>query len=127
MKRLAFLVVSVLWFAVTAAQAQQQGPSFGCLHNGNCGQKGNTPNAGPRDYWQNWVCQGCHVGPPVNYAPSPVERSLVSVPPRFWSMHADAARDGETRARIAQHRLLPTSRIPAPFQNLIAQRPPPPR
>ena len=126
MTRIALFVVLMLSFAATAAQAQQQGPSLGCLANGNCGHKGNTPNSGPRDYWQNWICQGCHLGPVVNYAPSPTERALLSVPARFWVMHADAERDGETRARITQHRLLPTSRMPPPFQTLMAQRPPPP-
>jgi hypothetical protein len=126
MTRIAVIVALTFGIAAAAAQAQQQGAGFGCLGNGNCGQKGNTPSAGPRDYWQNWICQGCHVGPPVAYVLSPPERALMNVPARFWSMHADAMRDGETRARISQHRLLPASRMPPAFQNLMVQRPPPP-
>ena len=124
MMRFAGIVVLALGLVAGAAQAQQQQPGFGCLANANCGQKGNTPSAGPRDYWQNWICQGCHLGPPVNYAPSPPERALMNVPARFWVMHADAMRDGETRARAGQHRLLPTSRMAPTFQGLMAQRPP---
>jgi hypothetical protein len=117
-------VVAALMLGLVASAVEAQQPNFGCLANANCGQKGNTPNAGPRDYWQNWICQGCHLGPPVNYVQSPPERALMGVPARFWAMHGDAVREGETRARASQHRLLPTSRMPPAFQALMAQRPP---
>jgi len=123
MRRFAWLAAPVLVAAVAAAALAQQQPNFGCLANANCGQKGPSPNAGPRDYWQNWICAGCHLGPPTSYAPSPPERALLAVPARFWVMHAEAARDGETRARVGQHRRLPVNRMPPVFQRLMAERP----
>jgi len=109
--------------AVLASAALAQQPNFGCLASDNCGQKGKSTNVGPRDYWQNWICAGCHVSPVTNFAPSPAERALIGVPARFWVMHAEAERDGETAIRASQHRLLPANRISPVFRQLIALRP----
>jgi len=117
------LALAFLAALVAPATARAQQPNYGCLANANCGQKGTSPAVGPRDYWQNWICAGCHLGPVTHYVPSPAERALLSVPARFWVMHAEAERDGETRARISQHRLVPTSRMSPLFQQLMANQP----
>ena len=108
---------------LAAEPAPAQQPNFGCLANNNCGHKGGTTNSGPRDYWQNWICAGCHSGMPGTYVQSPPERALIGIPSRFWDMHADAVRDGETAVRAGSHRLLPTSRLTLEFQRLMQERP----
>jgi hypothetical protein len=123
MKHCVWFVAAAFCIIFAATVAAQQ-PNYGCLAFGNCGQKGNTPNAGPRDYWQNWICSGCHLGVATNYVQSPPERALLGVPSRFWTMHADAVRDGETRVRVGQHRLLPANRISPGFQQLLSDRTP---
>jgi hypothetical protein len=125
MTRLAWLAAPVLAAAIAApaALAQQRQPTYGCLAYDTCGKKSTTTNGGPRDYWQNWICAGCHLGGLANYQPSPAERALLAVPARFWVMHAEAERGGETRARIRQHPLLPTNRLPPAFRRLMAERP----
>jgi hypothetical protein len=123
MRAASALAVAFLAALAAPVTALAQQPNYGCLASANCGQKGNSPAVGPRDYWQNWICGGCHIGPVTNYVPSPAERALLSVPARFWVMHTEAERDGETRARVSQHRLVPTSRMAPAFQQLMANRP----
>jgi hypothetical protein len=109
--------------AGVAAQQPGQSPVQGCLAAGTCGKKGTTPAEVARDYWQNWVCS--HTGSAAGLAPSPQERALIAIPSRFWDMHADAARDGETRARLNRHRGIKDARALGPeFRRLLAQRPP---
>ncbi len=100
----------------------QQGQAIGCLAAGNCGTKGTTPGA-RRDYWYNWICQGCHTGSLPPLSPSPQEYALIQVPVRFWTMHAEAERDGETRMRGPQHGLKPARSLAAPFKALMNNRP----
>ena len=73
----AFAVVFFAALAASATARAQQQPNYGCLASATCGHKGSSPAAGPRDYWQNWICGGCHIGPVTNYAPSPAERALL--------------------------------------------------
>jgi hypothetical protein len=105
-----------------AADAAAQQPNYGCLAHNTCGRKGTTSNTGPRDYWQNWICSGCHMGVASNYVQSPPERALINVPDRFWIMHAEARRDGETAVKAGNHRLLGQGRITTEFQRLLAER-----
>jgi hypothetical protein len=57
--------------------------------------------------------------------PSPDERALVALPSRFWVVHAEAERDGETRMKPpARAGFLPPARIAPEFQRLLAERPP---
>ncbi|HEX9835599.1 MAG TPA: hypothetical protein VGB90_02020 [Alphaproteobacteria bacterium] len=117
------LLVMAAWGGV-AAQQPGQPAAQGCLAAGTCGKKGTTPAEVARDYWQNWVCTECHTGPAAGVAPSPQERALIAIPSRFWDMHADAARDGETRARLNRHRAIKDARALGPeFRRLIADQP----
>jgi hypothetical protein len=108
--------------AVAAVDVVAQQPNFGCLAHNTCGRKGTTANAGPRDYWQNWICAGCHMGISPNYVQSPPERALVNVPDRFWMMHAEARRDGETAVKAGSHRLHAETRLTPEFRRLLAER-----
>jgi hypothetical protein len=117
-------LLSVAGAGEVAAQQPGQPLAQGCLGAGTCGKKGTTPAAVARDYWQNWVCTECHTGPVASVAPSPQERALIAIPSRFWDMHADAARDGETRARLNRHRGIKDARALGPeFRRLIAEQP----
>jgi hypothetical protein len=124
--------VAALAAALAAGEARAQmpgitplGPAYGCIANNTCGQKGATTTAGARDYWQNWVCTGCHVGgPQVAVQQSPQERALIAVPTRFWVLHAEAEREAETRMKARQYRLLPAGRLTAEFRRLMEERPP---
>jgi hypothetical protein len=118
------IAAAALALGLTAAPgpAVPQQQATGCLAIGDCGTKGTTP--GPRrDYWYNWLCSGCHTGPTPPLAPSPQEYALIQVPVRFWTMHAEAERNGETRMRARQYRLLPPQRLAPQFKVLMAQRP----
>jgi hypothetical protein len=115
------LLVLALGGGLTADVVAQQ-PNYGCLAQNTCGRKGTTSNTGPRDYWQNWICSGCHMGVSSNYVQSPPERALINVPDRFWFMHAEARRDGETAVKAGMHRLHAESRITTEFRRLIAER-----
>jgi hypothetical protein len=105
-----------------AVEAVAQQPNFGCLVQNTCGRKGTTSNTGPRDYWQNWICSGCHMGVSSNYVQSPPERALINVPDRFWIMHAEARRDGETAVKAGMHRLLGEGRLTTEFRRLMVER-----
>jgi hypothetical protein len=107
-----------------ASQLPGQPPAQGCLATDTCGKKGTTPSEVTRDYWQNWVCTECHTGPATGLNPSPQERALIAIPSRFWDMHAEAARDGETRARLSQYRgIKPAPALKPELQRLLAERP----
>ncbi len=115
--------ILVLVFLVTRGPAVAQQPqSLGCLAAGNCGTKGTTPGA-RRDYWYNWVCSGCHTGPLAPLSASPQEYALIQVPVRFWTMHAEAVRNGETRMRAQQYGLRSPAQLSGPFRSLMANRP----
>jgi hypothetical protein len=107
-----------------AAQQPGQPAAQGCLATGTCGKKGTTPAEVSRDYWQNWLCTECHTGQGAGFAPSPQERALIAIPSRFWDMHEQAERDGETRARLSQHRgTKPTQALGPDFRRLLVERP----
>ncbi len=118
----AALALAALGAAAPAPARAQQPQAVGCLAAGNCGTKGTTPGA-RRDYWYNWICSGCHTGATEPLAPTPQEYALLQVPVRFWTMHAEATRDGETRMRAGQHGLKPQGSIAAPFVALMRNRP----
>ena len=123
MRTMSVAIAAMVLCGALAATVEAQQANYGCLANNNCGHKGTTSNAGPRDYWQNWICSGCHSGPLTNFVQSPPERALIGMPARFWSMHAEAARDGETSVRAGSHRLLSPGRITPDFQRLLQERP----
>ena len=116
------LAILTLGGAVAAADVVAQQPNFGCLAHNTCGRKGTTANAGPRDYWQNWICSGCHMSVSSSYVQSPPERALVNVPDRFWMMHAEARRDGETAVKAGTYRLLNEARLTGEFRRLMVER-----